>query len=209
MKADDRKRAILYCAKKLFSRQGYYKTHISDIIKEAKIARGTVYQYFDNKDDIFITLVEDFFTSWKNIVSFERTDIDLNYVSPKAYFRHRIVQTLFFLSEDSDLCNIALRMGLGLPEKVSILIDRFDKKITSLIAEDLKIGQRYNKIRNTLNVESTAMMLTGALLKTAYFYFVKKKKKKGYSKKEIDKIADEYIDIFLTGIFTPRETPKK
>lgn len=209
MKADERKKAILDCAKKLFSKQGYYETHISDIIKEAKIARGTVYQYFDNKDDIFITLVEDFFANWKNIVSFEKSDVDLNSISAKAYFRHRIRQTLYFLAEDSDLCNIALRMGLGLPEKVSILIDRFDKKITAQIAEDLKIGQNYNKIRDTLNAESTAIVLTGALLRIAYFYFVKKKKQKGYSKKEIEKITDEYIDIFLAGIFTPKEPSKK
>lgn len=205
MKADERKKEILDCAKKLFSRQGYYQTHISDIIKEAKIARGTVYQYFDNKDDIFITLVEDFFTNWKNIVSFERADIDLNAISAKSYFRHRIKQTLLFLAEDSDLCNIALRMGLGLPEKVSILIDRFDKKITDLIAEDLKFGQEYKTIRSTLNVESTAIVLTGALLRTAYHNFVRKKKQKGYSKKEIEKITEDFIDIFLAGIFTPRE----
>jgi hypothetical protein len=98
-------------------------------------------------------------------------------------------------------------MGLGLPEKVSILIDRFDKKITDLIADDLKLGQENKVIRNTLNVESAAMVLTGALLRTAYYYFVKKKKQKGYNNKDIDKITEEFIDIFLTGIFTPRNNP--
>lgn len=209
MKADERKRAILNCAKMLFSKQGYYETHISHIIQEAKIARGTVYQYFDNKDDIFITLVEDYYSRWRSMVSIEQADIDLNDISAKAYFQHRIRQTLFFMAEDSDLCNIALRVGLGLPEKVSMLIDRFDNKITSLIAEDLKIGQQFKKVRHTLNVEVTAVMLTGALLRTAYHYFVKKKKKKGYSKKEIEKISDEFIDIFMTGLFTPRDKSTK
>lgn len=209
MKADDRKKAILDCAKKLFSRQGYYETHISHIIQEAKIARGTVYQYFDNKDDIFITLVEDYFTKWRNMVSIEQANIDLKDISAKAYFQHRIRQTLFFMAEDSDLCNIALRVGLGLPEKVSMLVDRFDKKITSLIAEDLKIGQQFKTVRDTLNVEVTAVMLTGALFRTAYYYFVKKKKKKGYSKKEIEKITDEFIDIFISGLFTPRDKSNK
>jgi AcrR family transcriptional regulator len=209
MKADERKKAILYYAKKLFSRQGYYQTHISHIIEEAKIARGTVYQYFDNKDDIFVTLLEDYFTEWKNIVSFNQANIDLNDVSAKAYFQHRIRQTLFFLAEDSDLCNIALRVGLGLPEKISKLIDQFDKKIASIVVEDLKIGQQFKTVRDTINVETTAVMLTGALLRTAYHYFVKKRKKKGYSKKEIEKIADEFTGIFLPGILTPRDKSKK
>lgn len=205
MKADERKNAILDCAKKLFSNQGYYETHISHIIQEAKIARGTVYQYFDNKDDIFITLVEDYYEKWRNMVSIEQANIDLKDISAKAYFQHRIRQTLLFMAEDSDLCNIALRVGLGLPEKVSMLVERFDKKITSLIAEDIKMGQQFRKVRDTLNVEVTAVMLTGALLRTAYHYFVKKKKKKGYSKKEIEKITGEFIDIFMAGIFTPRD----
>jgi AcrR family transcriptional regulator len=209
MKADERKKAILDCAKKLFSKQGYYETHISHIIQEAKIARGTVYQYFDNKDDIFITLVEDYYSKWRSMVSIEQANIDPNAISAKAYFQHRVRQTLFFLAEDSDLCNIALRVGLGLPEKVSILLDRFDKKITSLITEDLKMGQQFNKVRDTLNIEVTAVMLTGALLRTAYHFFVKKKKKKGYSKKEIEKISDEFSDIFMAGLFIPKEKSTK
>ena len=75
MKADKRKKAILDCAKKLFSERGYYQTHISDIVKEVQIARGTVYQYFDNKDDIFITLVEDYYSKWRSMVSIEQANM--------------------------------------------------------------------------------------------------------------------------------------
>jgi AcrR family transcriptional regulator len=201
MKAIDRKREILVCAKKLFSKRGYYETHISHIIEEAKIARGTIYQYFSNKDDIFITLLEDYFTKWRNMVSIQQADIDLKKINAKAYFQHRIRQTFFFLAEDSDLCNIALRVGLGLPEKVSMMVDRFDKKITDLIAEDIKIGQQFNKIRSTLDVEIAAITLTGALLRTAHYYFAAKKRMKNYSDNEIEQIADEFINIFMTGIF--------
>jgi AcrR family transcriptional regulator len=209
MKADERKKEILNCAKKLFSTKGYYLTHISHIIQAAKIARGTVYQYFDNKDDIFITLLEEFYENWRNLISFEQINSDLNVISGKAYFQHRIRQTLLFLAKDPDLCNIALRMGLGLPRKVSMLTDRFDKKVTSLIAEDLRIGQQFKTVRSTLNVEPTAVILTGALLRTAHYYFVKKRKKKGYSEKEIERITEEFTDVFLPGIFTPRNKSKK
>jgi AcrR family transcriptional regulator len=203
MKADDRKKAILNCAKKLFSRQGYYETHISHIIQEAKIARGTVYQYFDNKDDLFITLLEEFYSNWREIVSLEQIDKNIDDISAKAYFQHRIRQTLFFLAEDSDLCNIALRVGQGLPDKVSLLTERFEKKIADMIADDLRIGQQYKMVRDTLNVDSTAAMLTGALLRAAYYYFVKKRKKRGYTNQEIEKITDEFTDLFLPGIFMP------
>ncbi len=208
MKADERKEAILKCAIRLFSNQGYYQTHISDIINEAQIARGTVYQYFNNKDDIFITIVDTFYDKWINMVSFELAKIDFNSISAKDYFRHRIRQTLNFFSLDPDLCNIALRMGIGLPEKVSQTISRFEKRIMGIIADDLKLGQQNSNIRTTINVELTAACLTGALLRIAHHYFVKKRKQKGYTKKEIDAITDDFISVFISGVFVPREEAK-
>lgn len=205
MKADERKEAILTCAKKLFSNQGYYQTHISDIIKEAQIARGTVYQYFNNKDDIFITIVDTFYDRWKDMVSFELAKIDFNTISAKDYFRHRIRQTLLFLSKDSDLCNIALRMGVGLPEKVSQTINRFEERTMRIIADDLRLGQAQNNITKDINVEVTATALTGALLRIAHHFFVKKRKPKGYTKKEIDTLTDDFVNVYVKGIFTPRE----
>ena len=205
MRADERKEAILKCATRLFSTQGYYQTHISDIIIEAQIARGTVYQYFTNKDDIFITIVDAFFDKWRDMISFELAKIDLAAISPKGYLRHRILQTLLFLSKDSDLCNIALRIGLGLPEKVSQAINHFEQKIMEMIADDLRLGQQEQNVPDTINIETTSAILTGALLRTAHHYFVTKKKPKGYNAKEIDKIADDFVAVFTQGIFLHRD----
>jgi TetR/AcrR family fatty acid metabolism transcriptional regulator len=50
---------IIKAATKMFARKGFYKTRISEIAKEAKVADGTVYIYFENKDDILISLFEE------------------------------------------------------------------------------------------------------------------------------------------------------
>lgn len=205
MKAEERKQAILDCAKKLFSKKGYYQTHISDIIKEAQIARGTIYQYFDNKDDIFITLMENYYNLWERTISFERANIDLNDISAKDFLRHRVEQTLHFFSQDEDLCNLALRVGLGLPDNVSMLSNRMEKKIIDLVSQDLQFGKDVNTVRGSLSVDTAANVFTGALLRTAHYYFVVKKKKKGYSVKEIEKISNEITEIFTSGILTRRE----
>ncbi len=44
-------------AKKVFARNGFYVTTIADIAKEANLAYGSVYQYFDSKDDLFYALM--------------------------------------------------------------------------------------------------------------------------------------------------------
>jgi len=199
MKADERKRLILEHAKRLFSRKGYYNTQISDIVDEAKIARGTVYQYFKNKDDIFITLIRDFYNDWEKKVSFEMNRINLGKISPQEYFYFRVKNTLEFLADDPDLCNIVLRMGIGLSGELESTIKRFEKKIHNLIVSDLELGIRNNHIRKDLGVEMASNLITGALLKTALYDFGAKKRKK--DSEEIEQMAREILNIFAPAIF--------
>jgi AcrR family transcriptional regulator len=51
--ADDKRAAILAAALVLFGRYGYRRTSIDDLAREAGIAKGTVYLYFDTKEAIF------------------------------------------------------------------------------------------------------------------------------------------------------------
>ena len=57
--ADARRAQLLATAKQLFARRGYPGVNIADICKEARVARGTIYQYFGNKRDLLIALLDD------------------------------------------------------------------------------------------------------------------------------------------------------
>jgi len=50
---------ILDAAVKTFSQSGYHRTRVADIAREAGVADGTVYIYFENKEDILISLFQD------------------------------------------------------------------------------------------------------------------------------------------------------
>src|SRR5262245_36695568 len=63
-KSEDRKNSekykrILAAAKSVFAQNGFYHSRISDVAKRAGVADGTIYLYFENKDDILISLFED------------------------------------------------------------------------------------------------------------------------------------------------------
>lgn len=49
---------ILDAAFKVFSARGYHNTTVDDIAQEAGISKGTCYQYFTSKEDIFIATME-------------------------------------------------------------------------------------------------------------------------------------------------------
>ena len=52
-----RRDEIMAAAKKVFARNGFHATTIADIAKEAGLAYGSVYWYFDSKDDLFHALM--------------------------------------------------------------------------------------------------------------------------------------------------------
>lgn len=58
MKSADKHRKILKAATKIFAKKGFFNARISDIAKEAEVADGTIYLYFNNKFDILISIFE-------------------------------------------------------------------------------------------------------------------------------------------------------
>jgi len=58
MKSADKRDKIIRAATKVFAKKGFFNARISDIAKEAKVADGTIYLYFNNKYDILISVFE-------------------------------------------------------------------------------------------------------------------------------------------------------
>jgi TetR/AcrR family fatty acid metabolism transcriptional regulator len=59
MRGEDKHAKIIKAAVKVFAKNGFYNSRVSEIAKEAQVADGTVYLYFKNKDDILIRLFEE------------------------------------------------------------------------------------------------------------------------------------------------------
>jgi TetR/AcrR family transcriptional regulator, fatty acid metabolism regulator protein len=64
--AVDKRRQILDAAVRVFARQGFHATRVSDIADEAGVAYGLVYHYFRSKDEV---LNELFVERWSLLLS--------------------------------------------------------------------------------------------------------------------------------------------
>lgn len=53
---EEKRERILNAARRVFTRSEYEKASIQDIVSEAGIPRGSFYQYFENKEDLFLYL---------------------------------------------------------------------------------------------------------------------------------------------------------
>lgn len=199
MKAEDRKAEILKYAKQLFSEHGYHKTQISDIIKLAKIARGTLYQYFENKDDIFITLLEDYFKKWKEVQFRHDSEINITVITPYEFLKHRIKTALQFFADDYEMCNIVLKMGVGLHNSIEQVIENLERDIMTIIKDEIKFGKKTKAISEQFDTDLGAILLVGAVMRTALVYFVQERE--AYKHKTVDVLATGVADMFAPGFF--------
>jgi AcrR family transcriptional regulator len=201
MRSEERKKKILNCAKKLFSKNGFYKTQISDIAKAANIARGTIYQYFENKDIIYMTLLEDYYRIWQDQMNVKNSNIDLGQITAVDFFKSQIRKTLDFFANDRYLSNIILRVGLGVPGDLASTIKRFESHVLDFITRDLRLGIKTGNIRDDIDIEFTANLIAGSVLRTASYYFGPYKRKKPL---DVEKATNDIISLFVKGLFTDR-----
>lgn len=201
MDAEQRRKQILECAKKLFASRGYYQTQISDIQQAAGVARGTIYQYFKNKDDIFETILENLLVEWKAVLSKNPDSDSEDFKSGFKFFKFKIKNSFEFFADDPDYCNIILKIGLGLGENFDILIRRFDVQMVDITKKFLTAGIEQHRVKPDIELELLSNMIGGALTRMAYYYGVTKKDKDSL---DIDKLTESFVNAFCYGIFVEK-----
>lgn len=199
MKAELRKIQILDGAKRLIARNGYYQTHVEDILRELKLGKGTFYQYFKNKEELFVSILERFLDEWEEVVLKATTEAD--YKDLQGYFQSLISRSLYFFKRNEDLCNIYLRIGPGINDIFEPYIRRFEEKMLKYVTDELQKGIRMGFFRKDMHIDIMANILVGAILRIAYYYFIVQKGKR--KKPEIERISEEFFNFITSGLKSP------
>ncbi len=197
MKGELRKNQILDCSKKIFSEKGYYETYVEEVIKEARVGKGTFYRYFKNKEDLFISVLIKFLNEWEefasiDIVEFKRDNIN-------DLFMTLISRSFKFFQDNEELCNIYLRVGPGLNNIFEPYLVRFEQQMLNYIILYLQEGIKLGIIKQDLDIELAANMVAGAFLRVDYYYFILKKNS-GSGRMDIDTMAKSFYETVMHGI---------
>jgi AcrR family transcriptional regulator len=196
MKAELRRQHILDCAKQVFAQKGYYEAYVEDVIKVAHIGKGTIYEYFRNKEDLFLSLLIRSLEEWKRAVNINHNDI--KQLDAISYFRHRIKQTIVFLNNDRQLTSILLKTGFGFNPHIQKLIGEFEKNLRKHILHDLRLAKHLKILRNDIDLDITTSLLIGGILMIAYQAILPTEHPNDV---QIDRIVDNYISVFVIGMF--------
>ena len=72
---DKKRKEILQAAMQVFAREGYHRARMEEVAEEAGIGKGTVYEYFSSKTDLFIALHEHMLSELKEFYMKELSEI--------------------------------------------------------------------------------------------------------------------------------------
>lgn len=56
---EERRRTIIAAAEKLFAREGFHNTTIEQVAADIDLSKGTLYLYFQSKEDLFFSILEE------------------------------------------------------------------------------------------------------------------------------------------------------
>jgi len=194
MRDPDKPQQIIEAAVKVFARKGYFNSRVSDIAREAGIAAGTIYLYFDTKQEILITLFREkmagFVSALRRAIAEERDTV--------AKLRRLVRLHFEILENNPDLAEVVqleLRQGQKLFRgPASQEIATYFALIGSVLDEGVAAG----RFRSDLPVKVATKMLFGAMDQLATSWVLGKR---GY---RLADTADAVADIFVQGIAAPR-----
>ncbi|MEQ8273278.1 MAG: helix-turn-helix domain-containing protein [Deltaproteobacteria bacterium] len=75
--AADRKKQILKAAVEVFAERGFHRTRVSDIAKQAGVAYGLIYHYFDSKDDVLNSVFDENWSVFMKVLQDLRDNPDM------------------------------------------------------------------------------------------------------------------------------------
>jgi AcrR family transcriptional regulator len=203
MRPKERKQQIIECAKRLFSKKGFYETQIIDIVKELRISKGNPYQYFKNKEDLFLQMIDHIYHQW---LEFKVPDDKIKTPNtPYNYLHNKIAKIIYFFDWDIDSANILIRIGPGINRSIEPFIEKMEHTFIESIKRDLRAGQRIKAIEKDADVELLSYIILGVVSRVSYYYLIKRRVKNVSVDLDglVDKIASSLAVIYLKGYAPP------
>lgn len=125
--------ALLTAAQELFAKQGYHGTTIKQIANRAGFAVGTFYLYFENKEELFIRLLNELF----NRLIEEVRESRQGKVDPIAKLTASMDKAVEIFAQEEELSRILLLQSTGANARFSERLAELHGALAILVKEDL------------------------------------------------------------------------
>jgi len=191
MKTVDKHNKIIGAATKVFAKKGFFNARISDIAKEAKVADGTIYLYFNNKFDILISVFEE---EIGKIIEQVKKAIEQE-DDPKQMLAIFVRKHLTAMKKNRNLAEV-IQIELRQSDKlVKDYRNTIFQEYINLISDIIKRGQEQHLYRQDVEPGVAKRAFFGALDEVSRVWSASLETH--YS---LEEVIDQVISLFLFGI---------
>jgi AcrR family transcriptional regulator len=138
---DERRAELLAASRAVFSRRGYHDTGISDIVREVGCSRGTFYNYFDGKRDVFAEVLEAMMQEVTQVI--EPIDVTRDIPAQVRDNIERIIRGIMA----ADVFRVLFTEATGIDDEGNQVLRTFYGRATQRIETALQTGQALGVVR--------------------------------------------------------------
>src|SRR5437588_8942127 len=181
---------ILRAATDVFAQSGYFNAKVSDIAKAAGVADGTIYLYFDGKEDLLVNIIREHTRNYLQSLERELAHVRRAEDRIRLAIRHHLEA----LGRDRALAIVAqveLRHSLKF---MSLLSQQEVADYLGLLRKMVEHGQSEGSFRRNLHPQLVAKAIFGVLDEMVTSWMLSDKE---YN---LADSAEQVADLLLTGL---------
>ena len=185
----DKRDAILRAAIDVFASHGFFNAQVADVARAAGVAAGTVYLYFEGKDDLLVSIFE---RTMRDAIAEGRAAV-APVGDPVEQLRTVARVHLDRMGRDRSLAvvfQVELRQSTKFMERLSATLLR---EYLGIIRGIIVDGQKRGAFRKDLNATLAAKLFFGGLDEMATNWILSRRKYALASE------ADAIVDLFVHG----------
>lgn len=189
--AEEKRERIIDAAITEFSRNHYKKVTIDSIVNTAEIPKGSFYQYFYNKDDLYKYIFDQIGDQKKQVLDqMRKTEEQLDF---KQYVIRLLDEAEKFETSDAKLIRFKDKFINECSQELrkKILKNEVPKSYR-LLEEAIKLYISKGELRQDLNIKTAAYTMTSCVVSLDYYEF-----KEGQS---IRDVITEILDVLINGM---------
>jgi TetR/AcrR family transcriptional regulator, fatty acid metabolism regulator protein len=155
--AEEKRRLILDAAVRVFAHKGYHESRVGDVAKDAGVAYGLVYHYFESKEAVLEAVFRE---AWGRLLAALREAEEADQSAPER-LRTVVKIVLRTWRDDPDLVRLLVREVTRSPQ-LQREIDEIAQAF-AVLERIVASGQDEGTVRADVDARLAAWMLYGAL----------------------------------------------
>ncbi|MCR5855797.1 TetR/AcrR family transcriptional regulator [Mesorhizobium sp. J428] len=181
---------IMAAARDVFREKGYEDAPMSDIAVRANVVEGSIYRYFENKRDLLVKVIEDWYEAM--LADYDQQLSGIR--GTRNRLRFMIWRHLKTIHEEPALCDLMFQFLRTGRDYSHTTVYELNKQYTRRTLDIIKEGIAAGELRGDVALRLVRDMIYGCIEHHTWAYL------RGEGQFDPDATADAIVDLVLSGL---------